>query len=121
MSHFARIDENNVVVEVIVAEQNFIDILDNKEDWVQTSRNTIGGVHLNGGTPLRKNYAGLGYTYDKTRDAFIPPKPYESWVLNEDSCLWEAPVICPNKPSCIYDWDEDNTQWIETFVEEESA
>ena len=91
MSHFAKIDENNIVVQVIVAEQDFIDsgAVGDPSNWIQTSYNTKGGVHVLGDTPLRKNYTGLGYTYDSVRDAFIPPKSYDSWVLNEDSCLWE--------------------------------
>jgi len=84
MSHFAKI-ENGFVTAVIVAEQDFINTLPDSANWVQTSYNTHGGVHTNGGTPLRKNYAGIGYTYDRQRDAFIPPKPFASWVLNEDT------------------------------------
>jgi hypothetical protein len=93
MSHFAKI-ENNIVTQVIVAEQDFIDtgILGDPSQWIQTSYNTRGGVHLNGGTPLRKNYAGIGYTYDSVLDAFIPPKPHASWLLNEDTCQWHPPV-----------------------------
>ncbi len=118
MAHYAFLDENNIVTEVILGkdEGNF--------DWEQqygafrgqackrTSYNTQGGVHLLGGTPLRKNYAGIGFTYDSARDAFIPPKPFPSWVLDEDSCLWNAPVTMPTdgKP---YDWDETQQQWIE--------
>lgn len=87
MSHYAKI-ENGIVTQVIVAEQDFIDTQEG--NWVQTSYNTHGGVHPNG-TPLRKNYAGIGFTYDSDRDAFIPPKPAEgTWALNEDTCLWEA-------------------------------
>ena len=91
MAHFAKVN-NGVVVQVIVAEPEFFDIFVDSSpgQWLQTSYNTYGGVHVNGGTPLRKNYAGLGFTYDaSTRDAFIPPKPYASWTLNEDTCLWE--------------------------------
>lgn len=106
MSHFAKI-ENGIVTEVIVAEQNYIDTLDGQ--WVQTSYNTLGGVHINGGTPLRKNFASIGYTYDSQRDAFIPPKPFASWTLNEDTYLWEPPVPMPtDKP---YDWDETTLSW----------
>ena len=91
MSHFAQIDLNNTVINVIVAEQAFIDTgaVGDPSTWIQTSYNTQAGVHLLGGTPLRKNYAGLGYTYDKERDAFIPPKPGEDYVLNEDTCVWQ--------------------------------
>ena len=93
MSHFAQIDENNIVTNVIVAEQDFIDsgAVGDPSKWIQTSYNTQAGEHKLGGTPLRKNYAGIGYTYDSTLDAFIPPKPFNSWVLNEDTCLWNAP------------------------------
>ncbi len=81
-------------------------------EWVQTSYNTFGGQHKLGGTPLRKNYAGIGFTYDRQRDAFIPPKPFASWVLNEDTCLWDAPVAMPDDGK-IYVWDEATTNWIE--------
>ena len=118
MAHYAFLDENNIVTEVIVGkdESNF--------DWEikyglfrgqackRTSYNTRGGVHLLGGTPFRKNFAGIGYTYDKDRDAFIPPKPYASWILNEDTCLWDAPVAYPTDGQ-RYVWDEDKQQWIE--------
>lgn len=79
--------------------------------YVQTSYNTYGGVHLLGGTPLRKNYAGIGYTYDETRDAFIPPKPYDSWVLNENTCQWEPPVPYPT--TGVWRWDEATLSWLE--------
>ena len=185
MSHFAKIDDDNIVTQVVVAEQDYIDSIKgsiivpdvdppevSKPNWVQTSYNTRGGVHYcaqveyvteaveakpsvkyiegdvipegkkvgmvripavkakaavyvegkspedvgkpDGGVALRKNYAGVGYTYDKDKDAFIPPKPFASWVLDEDSCLWEAPVA---KPDIIdeedYSWDEDNQEWVE--------
>jgi hypothetical protein len=107
MAHYAKV-ENGVVTEVIVAEQDFVNTLNGT--WVQTSYNTYGGAHTDGGTPLRKNYAGIGYTYDSTRDAFIPPQPYASWTLNETTCLWEPPVPMPNgDPSCT--WDEATTSW----------
>jgi len=80
--------------------------------YKQTSYNTHGGVHALGGTPLRKNYAGIGYTYDAGRDAFIPPKPYASWLLNETTCLWDAPVAMPNDGK-RYSWDEATTSWVE--------
>ena len=83
--------------------------------YKQTSYNTSGGVHSLGGTPFRKNYAGIGYTYDSSRDAFIPPKPYNSWVLNESTCLWDAPVAMPTDDK-IYRWDEDTTNWIEVTL-----
>ena len=111
MSHFAKI-KNNLVVQVIVAEQDFIDRFHQGENWVQTSYNTQGGQHLLGGTPLRKNYAGIGYTYDSTRDAFYTPQPYPSWTLNETSCLWEPPVAYPSDDKS-YTWNEDTTSWVE--------
>ena len=89
MSHFAKV-EDGIVTQVIVAEQEFVDT--QAGIWVQTSYNTHGGQHTLGNTPLRKNYAGIGYTYDSTRDAFYAPQPYASWTLNETSCLWEPPV-----------------------------
>jgi hypothetical protein len=81
-------------------------------EWIQTSYNTVGGEHKLGGTPLRKNYAGIGFTYDRVKDAFIPPKPFASWVLNEDTCLWDAPVVMPDDGK-IYVWDEATTNWVE--------
>jgi len=77
---------------------------------VQTSYNTIGGVHILGGTPFRKNYAGIGYRYDAEKEAFIPPKPHDSWVLNQETFLWESPVPCPNDGN-LYVWNEENLQW----------
>jgi len=117
MSHFAQIDENNIVTQVIVIEQDVVDtgLFGDPDSWIQTSYNTSGGVHLLGGTPLRKNYAGIGYTYDSTKDAFIPPKPFNSWTLNETTCLWEAPTIMPDDGK-MYRWDEDTTDWIEITV-----
>ena len=111
MAHFAEIVDG-IVQRVIVAdtkewcEQNL------GGTWVQTSYNTHGGEHTLGGTPLRKNYAGIGYTYDADRDAFIPPKPFASWALNEDTCLWEAPVAMPTDGK-LYVWDEDSQSWVE--------
>lgn len=114
MSHFAQIDENNIVTQVIVIEQDVVDtgLFGDPNSWIQTSYNTHGGTHLLGGTPLRKNYAGIGYTYDNTRDAFIPPKPFNSWTLNETTCLWEAPTPMPTDGK-IYTWDEATTSWVE--------
>lgn len=112
MSHFVKV-ENGIVVDGLVAEQDFIDTLPDANSWIQTSYNTYGGVHKNGGTPLRKNYAGIGFTYDIVRDAFIAPQPYPSWVLNEETCLWEAPVAQPEGQVV---WDEATVSWIE-FVE----
>lgn len=117
MSHFAQIDTNNIVTQVIVVEQDVIDsgLFGSPESWIQTSYNTYGGVHRLNGTPLRKNYAGLGYSYDSTRDAFIPPKPFNSWVLDENTCLWQAPVTRPTdgKP---YTWNEASLTWEETTL-----
>lgn len=111
MAHFAKVIDG-LVTEVIVAEQDYIDTLENPSAWVQTSYNTVGGIHVLGGTPLRKNYAGIGYTYDAIRDAFIAPQPYQSWVLNEDTCVWEPPVPHPQDGKA-YDWDEATTTWVE--------
>jgi hypothetical protein len=115
MSHFAQIDENNIVTQVLVIEQDVIDtgLFGDPASWIQTSYNTHGGVHTLGGTPLRKNYAGIGYTYNASRDAFIPPKPYASWILNEDTCLWEAPTPMPVEEGKIFVWNEDTTSWVE--------
>jgi hypothetical protein len=118
MAHYAFLDDNNIVTEVIVG----IDEGEQGIDWEQhygafrgqpckrTSYNTYGGVHTAGGVPLRKNYAGIGYSYDEARDAFIPPKYYSSWVLNEDTCLWEAPVAMPEDGE-RYRWDEGAGEW----------
>jgi hypothetical protein len=123
LAHFAKLDENNVVIFVTVGRDE-----DNGKEaelsartgdvYKQTSYNTQGGVHLLGGTPFRKNYAGLGYTYDAGRDAFIPPKPYASWLLNETTCLWDAPVPYPTDDK-RYSWDEATTSWVldETVTE----
>jgi hypothetical protein len=117
MSHFAKV-ENAIVTQVIVAEQDVIDTGIFGHGWVQTSYNTHGGIHANGGTPLRKNYAGIGFSYDSGRDAFIPPKPYASWLLDEETCLWAAPTPCPTDGKA-YHWSEDTQQWIE--MEEPAA
>ena len=114
MAHFAQINENNIVINVIVAEQDVIDsgLFGDPATWIQTSYNTYGGIHTQGGIPLRKNYAGIDYTYDEQRDAFIPPRPYreievspnfvriephESWLLDEDTCQWVPPVPMPTE------------------------
>jgi hypothetical protein len=107
--HFAKV-ENGIVTQVIVAEQDVIDSGIFGDGWVQTSYNTHAGVHANGGTPLRKNYAGIGYTYDLGRDAFIAPQPFPSWVLAEDTCLWSAPTPMPTDGQ--YEWDEATTSWV---------
>lgn len=119
MAHFAQLDENKIVTKVLVIEQDVIDtgLFGEPSSFVQTSYNTHGGVHILGGTPLRKNYAGIGYTYDSGRDAFIPPKPYNSWALNETTCLWNAPVAMPTDDK-RYSWDEDTTSWVEVTVSE---
>ena len=116
MAHFAKVN-NGVVVQVIVAEPEFFDTFVDSSpgQWIQTSYNTYGGVHANGGTPLRMNYAGLGFTYDSTRDAFIPPKPYASWTLNEGTCLWDCPVAYPDDGK-RYTWDEATQAWNEVTV-----
>ena len=113
MAHFAKV-RDGIVEQVIVAEPEFFDTFVDSSpgEWIQTSYNTHGGVHTLGGTPLRKNYAGIGYTYDRTRDAFIPPKPFASWVLNEDTCLWDAPVPMPTDGK-MYQWDEAAGGWTE--------
>ena len=137
MSHYAKI-EDGIVTQVIVAERDFIDsgAVGDASNWVQTSYNTRGGVHYapnsdtpDGGVALRKNYAGKGYTYDKTKDAFIAPQPYPSWSLDEDTCQWNPPTPYPDDDTDaelafidsgaeghyhgkFYIWDEDNTQWI---------
>jgi hypothetical protein len=111
MSHFAKI-ENGIVTQVIVAEQDVIDSGLFGTGWIQTSYNTCGGQHPEN-RPLRKNYAGIGYTYDSARDAFIPPQPYTSWVLNEGTCLWDAPTQKPNDGK-KYIWDEGSLSWIES-------
>jgi hypothetical protein len=118
MAHYAFLNENNIVTEVIVGvDENSI------IDWEQcygefrnqkckrTSYNTIAGQHIYGGTPFRKNYAGIGYMYDEIRDAFIPPKPFESWVLEEESCTWQPPIPYPNDEN-FYIWDEETKNWI---------
>lgn len=112
MAHFAKVN-NGIVEQVIVAEPEFFDTFVDTSpgQWIQTSYNTRGGVHTLGGTPLRKNYAGIGFTYDATRDVFIPPKPFPSWVLNEDTCLWDAPVAYPTDGQA-YIWDEATTSWV---------
>jgi hypothetical protein len=111
MAHFAKVN-NGIVEQVIVAEPEFFDtyVDSSPGQWIQTSYNTRGGVHKLGGTPLRKNYAGIGFTYDAQKDAFIPPKPYASWILNENTCLWDAPVSYPDDGE-KYLWDEETTSW----------
>tara|TARA_R110002167_G_scaffold14579_1_gene58947 strand:- start:26 stop:370 length:345 start_codon:yes stop_codon:yes gene_type:complete len=110
MAHYALI-EDGAVIKVIVAEQDFIDT--QSGTWIQTSYNTKGGVHLDGGTPLRKNFAGIGDIYDYTRDAFYEIQPYHSWTLNEDTCFWEAPTPFPDDwDANNHDWDEETLSWV---------
>ena len=123
MAHFAKLDENNIVIFVTVGrdEDNGLEAelsARTGDVYKQTSYNTHGGVHSLGGTPFRKNYAGLGYTYDADRDAFIPPKPYNSWVLDENTCLWNSPVAMPSDagqgdPPKMYTWNEETVNWVE--------
>jgi hypothetical protein len=126
MASFAKIGLNNKVIEVqsvanevlhdsngVEQEVNGIDFLTKLTGWSiwkQTSYNTIGGVHKLGGTPLRKNHAGIGFTYDEDKDAFIPPKPYASWLLNETTCQWDPPVVKPDDGQ-RYSWNEETTSW----------
>lgn len=128
MAHYAFIDENNIVTEVIVGinETELIEGLD-PETWYgnfrgqtckRTSYNTFGGVHKEGGTPFRKNYAGIGFSFDADRDAFIPPKPFESWILNEQTCQWKAPVEYPTD-GADYQWNESIVNWELVETEEE--
>ena len=121
MAHFAKLGTGNIITavhvvsnDVATTEQAGVDFLNNlyktRDVWKQTSYNTKGGVHLLGGTPFRKNYAGVGYTYNQTKDAFIPPKPFDSWTLNENTCLWEAPVAYPDDDN-RYIWNETTQTW----------
>ena len=112
MGHFARV-VNGKVVSVIVAEPEFFDtFVDSLSGrWIQTSYNTHGNLHPKS-RPMRKNYAGIGYTYDAVRDAFIPPQPFASWLLNDDTCLWEPPIPIPSD-GADYQWDEMTTSWVE--------
>ncbi|MDB4300797.1 hypothetical protein N9961_01860 [bacterium] len=128
MAHFAKIGINGKVMEIVTVNNNeLLDANGNENEingihfltqltgwaiWKQTSFNTYGNVHSGGGTPLRKNYAGIGYIYDEDRDAFYAPRPYLSWVLNETTCLWEPPVAYPDADSDeIYSWNEETNSW----------
>lgn len=125
MAHFAKIDETNTVTQVIVAEQGFIDTgaVGDPNMWIQTSYNTRGGVHYgtngepDGGNALRKNYAGIGYSYDAQLDAFIPPKPHASWTLNTETCYWIPPVAYPDDGK-MYSWNEEGQSWTEVVLPE---
>src|SRR6056300_1561423 len=123
MAHFAQLNSKNIVERVLTVNDNdaltesegiiFLQSLYGpNEDWIQTSYNTYGGVHKLGGTPLRKNFAGVGYIYDSTRDAFYAPQPYPSWTLNDDTCLWECPVAYPDDDMTnLYNWNEETQAW----------
>jgi len=123
MAHFVEIDSNNVVIRGVVVSDNDQDRgqdflakdLNFGGTWLQTSYNTSANVHRLGGIPFRKNYAGIGYTYDAGRDAFIPPKPYPSWILNELTCCWDAPTTRPSD-SKLYNWVEDSLSWVEYTI-----
>ena len=121
MASFVKLGKGNIVLkgesvsnDIATTEQAGVDFLNNlyntRDVWKQTSYNTFAGEHKLGGTPFRKNFAGIGYSYDQTRDAFIPPQPYRSWTLNEDTCQWESPVAKPNDGQ-IYNWNEETKQW----------
>ena len=125
MAHYAFIDSNNIVTEVIPGRDEGEDGVD-WEQWYsefrgqtckRTSYNTVGNQHPEG-RPFRKNYAGIGYKYDAQRDAFIPPQPFPSWVLNEDTCVWDAPIVYPTDGQ-LYQWDENTSNWI--ITKEENA
>ena len=124
MAHYAYLDENNIVTQVIVGrdEDDLVEGVTSWEEYYgakQCSYNTYGGKHLYGGTPFRKNYPGIGFKYDEERDAFIPPQPYASWTLNEDTCLWEAPVAMPDDGK-LYQWNEEAGAWEEVPLAEAS-
>ena len=116
MSHFAKVLDGKVI-QVIVAEPEFFNTFVDSSagEWIQTSYNTFGNQHNLGGTPLRGNFAGVGYIYDKTNDVFYEPQPYPSWVLNQSTWLWEAPIPMP-QDSKKYDWDEATTSWQEIII-----
>jgi hypothetical protein len=120
MAHYAELNQNNIVINVIPGwnetvkpEMEQLLFLETGNIWKRTSYNTIGGKHLLNETPFRKNYAGIGCTYDSARDAFIPPQPFPSWVLNEETCQWDAPVAMPEDGQRYY-WDEATTSWVVT-------
>jgi hypothetical protein len=131
MAHYAFLDENNIVVNVIVGKEEGDDGIDWEKRYEEirgqrckrTSYNTYGGNHSMGGIAFRKNFAGKGYSYNEIRDAFIPPKPHASWTLNEETCLWEAPIAKPEDaytgtPPKIYAWDEITLSWVDVTPEE---
>lgn len=118
MAHYAFLDENNIVTQVIVGVEESQDGIDWEKHYGEfhnqickrTSYNTVGGQHLTGGIPFRKNYAGIGYYYDEALDAFIPPKPFESWILDTETCLWQAPIQHP-EDGLRYTWNEETINW----------
>jgi len=128
MASFAKIGLNNKVIEVLSVHNNelldsngveqevngidFLTKLTGWSIWKQTSYNTVGGIHKLGGTPFRKNHAGIGFTYNENKDAFIPPQPFNSWILDEDTCLWRPPVARPTDDK-LYEWNEETKQWDE--------
>lgn len=121
MAHFAKINQDSIVMEVIVADDDFIKTLQDKDLYIQTSYNTRGGIHYESNSSiqsqdqsksLRKNFAGIGYFYDISRDAFIPPKPFSSWILDDFSCTWIPPVQYPNNDK-LYRWNEEKISWEE--------
>ena len=129
MASFVEIDASNIVLRGVVLDNkdtqdesgNEIESIGAKYlsdafggTWKKTSYNTHAGVHSLGGTPFRKNYAGIGHTFDAARDAFIESKPFDSWTLNEDTCQWESPVVYPDDNK-VYDWNEDTTSWEEVI------
>jgi hypothetical protein len=113
MAHFAKVTDG-IVTQVIVAEPEFFETFVDTSpgEWIQTSYNTYGGVHKLGGTPLRKNFAGIGYTYNAQEDCFVPPKPYASWTLDTNTCLWQPPVAMPTDDK-MYRWNETAQAWDE--------
>lgn len=119
MAHYAKI-ENGIVTNVIVAEDDFIQsgVLGEPSSWIKTSYNTREGIHLQDGEPLRKNFAAIGYSYDKDLDAFIPPKPFNSWILDIAKCIWNPPFKAPEDGE-NYRWDELTLSWIKTEITNE--
>ena len=114
MSHYAKIDENGIVTQVIVADFSFIctGAVGDPSEWISTSYNTFAGKHTQGGTPFRKNYASIGFKFDRERNAFIPPQPFPSWLLNEETCQWYPPVAMPIDGK-RYFWNEVSKGWVE--------
>jgi len=112
MAHYAFLDENNIVTQVIVGRNEW-EVVDGISDWEAYYGNLHNQrcVRTSYNGNIRKNYAGIGYTYDEARDAFIPPKPYQSWILDEETCRWEAPVPYPDEPDTVYAWNEENQTW----------